>query len=239
MNGGRAPPFFIALTSVLCQYSIAIPTIISSESATLVALLMEGVKTYDEIALLHRLKKDDAEAYIQLYDHYQALLYGYILHFVKVPVLAEDVLQDVFLKLWEVRHRVNPDLSFSGYLYRISRNQVFKLVKKIAVDEDVRLGVMRQLGQNVEEGELKLQWKQYEALLTAAIAQLSPQRQKVFHLCREQGKTYEEAAQELGISRNTVKEHMVLAVRAIKDYLTRHGDISLLYLLFFWMGNKR
>ena len=85
---------------------------------------------YDEKDLLNRLKNDDAEAYIQLYDHYYPSLYVYVLRFVKIPELAEDVLQDVFLKLWEVRHRIDADLFFSAYLYRISRNLVFKQIKK-------------------------------------------------------------------------------------------------------------
>jgi RNA polymerase sigma-70 factor (family 1) len=188
---------------------------------------------YDERALLLRLKNDDEEAYMQLYDHYHPPLYGYILRFVKVPALAEDVLQDVFLKLWEIRHRINPELSFNAYLYRISRNLVFKMMKKISGDEELRLGLMHQLSNTTEESDLKLQWKQYEIILIAAINQLPPQRQKIFRLCREQKKTYDEAAAELGISRNTVKEHMVLAVKAIKEYFKKHGDTSFLFLFFF------
>ena len=188
---------------------------------------------YDEKDLLNRLKNDDAEAYIQLYDHYYPSLYVYVLRFVKIPELAEDVLQDVFLKLWEVRHRIDPDLFFSAYLYRISRNLVFKQIKKISVDEELRSGVMHQLSSLHEHSHLKLQWKQYQESLAAAIDQLPPQRQKVFKLCREQSRTYDEVAAELGISRNTVKEHMVLAVKAIREYFKRHSDTLLSSFFLF------
>lgn len=188
---------------------------------------------YDEKDLLNRLKNDDADAYIQLYDHYYPSLYAYILRFVKITDLAEDVLQDVFLKLWEIRHRIDPDLSFSAYLYRISRNLVFKQIKKISVDEELRLGVMYRLSSLHEHSHGELQWKQYQESLVAAIDQLPPQRQKVFRLCREQNRTYDEAAAELGISRNTVKEHMVLAVKAIREYFKRHSDTLLSSFFLF------
>ena len=188
---------------------------------------------YDEKDLLNRLKNDDADAYIQLYDHYYPSLYAYILRFVKITDLAEDVLQDVFLKLWEIRHRIDPDLSFSAYLYRISRNLVFKQIKKISVDEELRLGVMYRLSSLHEHSHVELQWKQYQESLVAAIDQLPPQRQKVFRLCREQNRTYDEAAAELGISRNTVKEHMVLAVKSIREYFKRHSDTLLSSFFLF------
>lgn len=186
---------------------------------------------FDEITLLKELRDSSSEAFIQLYDHYHPALHAYILRFVKIPAIAEDVLQDVFLKIWEVRQRIDPGLSFNAYLYRISRNMVFKLMKKIAADDELRLKIMRQLSNSAEEGHLKLQWKQYEEILTAAINQLPPKRLQVFKLCRDQGKTYDEAAEELGISKNTVKEHMVAAMKSIKDYLSRNGDI--LRCLFF------
>ena len=191
---------------------------------------MEPV-VYDETALLKRLKEGDTTAFIQLYDHYHHPLYIFILRFVKVPEYAEDVLQDVFLKIWEIRERINPDLSFNAYLYKISRNKVFKLLKKIVTDNAMQTQLMNQLEIATEAPHLKLQWKQYNDLLHKAVDQLPPQRQKVFKLCREQGKTYDEAAAELGISKNTIKEHMVAAMKSIKEYIFLHGELSL--LLFF------
>lgn len=185
----------------------------------------------DEADLLRRLKLGDTDAYMQLYQHYHPALYVYVIRFIKVPQLAEDALQEVFIKIWEIRERINPELSFSAYLYRISRNHVFKQLKKIAADEDLRMRAMLALANTVEDTDTRVRWQQYEALLKMSIDQLPTQRKKVFELCRQQGKTYDEVAAELGISRNTVKEHMVMAVKSIKEYFTRHGDITLVMLL--------
>ncbi|HEY8954501.1 RNA polymerase sigma-70 factor [Chitinophaga sp.] len=185
----------------------------------------------EEAVLLQRLQQGDTEAYIKLYDQYYPSLYTYILHFINIPELAEDALQEVFIKIWEIRERINPELSFSGYLYRITRNHVFKLLKKISADAALRLQVMQELQQQTEDADTQLLWKQYESLLHQAIAQLPPQRQKVFRLCREESKSYEEVAIELGISRNTVKEHMVLAMKSIKFFFYTNTDGILPLLL--------
>ncbi len=194
----------------------------------------------DEKELINRLKVGDTDAYTQLYDKYHPALYAYVLKFVKIPEVAEDILQEVFIKLWEIRKRINSDLSFNAYLYRITRNCVFKLLKKISKDEDMRVDIAYKLINSVNTADLKLQWQQYEAILNSAISSLPPQRQKVFKLCRQEDKSYEEVAAVLHISRNTVKEHMVYAVRSLKDYMWTHADMRfvLLYILFTNTGSQ-
>ncbi|HVI45875.1 MAG TPA: RNA polymerase sigma-70 factor [Chitinophaga sp.] len=186
----------------------------------------------NENVLLRKLQQGDTGAFITLYNQYHPSLYKYVLHFVNIPDLAEDILQEVFVKIWEIRERINPELSFSGYLYRITRNLVFKLLKKIVADENLRTQAMRELHRQTEDADSRLQWKQYESLLREAVAQLPPQRQRIFRLCREESKSYEEVAMELGISRNTVKEHMVLAMKSIRFFFYNHADGGLTLLLF-------
>lgn len=193
--------------------------------------------SYVEVKLLKLLRAGDADAFQQLYNKYHAALYAYIIRFVKIPALAEDVLQDVFIKIWEIRKNVDPTLSFQAYLYRISRNSVFKLIKKIAADKELRNELASYMNAGAKEADVQLQWHQYEQILETAVNQLPPQRQNIFKLCRHEGKKYEEVAAELHISRNTVKEHMVLAVRFIKDYVYQHADIHMI-MAFLLLGGS-
>ncbi|MBS7564102.1 RNA polymerase sigma-70 factor [Mucilaginibacter sp. Bleaf8] len=179
----------------------------------------------DEAAVVARLQCGDVNAFRQIYDYYHGKLFYYVLRFIKVPELAEDVIHDVFLKLWEIREQVKPELSLTGYLYRISRNQVFKLLKQIATQTELQNQIIHIISESITEAESGLQWQEYSVLLQQAINKLPPQRQRVFKLCRQEGKTYEETAALLGISRYTVKEHMVLAMKSIKDYLHHNTDI--------------
>src|SRR5580698_7782022 len=79
----------------------------------------------------------DQSAFAAIYQRYSAGVYQYILRFVKLPDLAEDLVHDVFLKVWESRQRINPELCFAGYLYRISRNHVYKTLHRIATDREL------------------------------------------------------------------------------------------------------
>jgi len=110
----------------------------------------------DETELIDRLKQSDKEAYLALYDKYHLLVYNWSLKLVKSPQLAEDIVQEVFLKIWQIRERLNPQQSFPAFIYRISRNKAFSLLKKISSDEKLNLEVMTHLGNAVENTENKL-----------------------------------------------------------------------------------
>jgi len=193
-------------------------------------LLMNNINEYN---LLKKLKKGDSKAFLELYDRYHLQVYNWALKFVKIPAIAEDIVQDVFLKIWVIRERLNPQLSFPAFIYRICRNRVFSDLKKIAVNERLTLNVIEQF-RSLKESPADLAiWNQYEVLLESAIRKLPKQRQKVFKLCRQEGKTYDEVALELCISKNTVKEHMVMSVKNIREYFYQYGEISFILIFFF------
>lgn len=181
--------------------------------------------------LIARMIEGDESAFTSIYRQYHPALYTYLLHICKIPSLAEDLVHDVFLKVWEIRHRINPALPFTGYLYRIARNHAFKTLKKLAYDEVLQEKVLEHLQFQGNGPEQMVNEKEYNRLFQEALGRLTPQRLNVFRLCRQEGKSYDEAAAILGISRNAVKKHMVLSMRAIHNYIYRHGlVITLLYL---------
>jgi RNA polymerase sigma-70 factor (family 1) len=200
---------------------------------------LPALMPYDDNDLAIRLRANDTAAFEALYEKYHQALYAYIRKFIKVPELSEDILQEVFLKIWEVRHRLNPTLSLQAYIYRIARNAVFKTLKRIAIEEDLQVAIAYQLAENAESVDLQLQWRQYDEILQEAIKQLPPQRQKVFRLCRQEGKKYEEVGMELNLSRNTVKEHMVLATRFLREYIYTHYKVDFILILMFLLFPDR
>lgn len=191
---------------------------------------MPGESNHDDFLLIQRLRQNDDAAYIELYNRYHAKMYSWLVPFVKLPELAEDIIQETFLKIWEIRHRLDPERSFPAYLYRISRNRAFKLLKKISFDKNLRSRVLIQSAIEINDPEKNYQWQQYRQLLDNAVSRLPAQRQKVFKLCRQNNKTYEEVAAELGISRNTVKEHMVKAVQDLRQHFYRCDGVTLILL---------
>ncbi|HRP57368.1 RNA polymerase sigma-70 factor [Agriterribacter sp.] len=184
---------------------------------------------HTEAWLLDQLKNGSEAAFTQLYDRYHRGIYAYLLGFVKVSSLAEDLVHEVFMKIWEARERMEITTSFSAYLYRISRNKAIDALKKIAKDATLRKEVLEWMDPCTTDPEND-RLNRYEALYRDAVAALTPQRRKTFILCKEKGKTYEEAALELGISRNTVKEHMVQSLRFLRAYFAEKEQLTLLII---------
>lgn len=106
------------------------------------------------------------------------------------------------------------------------------LLTRLALHDSATEEIMHrlQIGIHQQTPRENAEWKQYEQILNDAIAALPPQRRQAFLLCRQQGKTYEEACAIMNISRNTLKQHLGLAVETIKKYLKEHGDIVLLVI---------
>ncbi|PVD51638.1 hypothetical protein DC498_14555 [Terrimonas sp.] len=192
---------------------------------------MLGENNQDDSLLIQRLRQNDAAAYIELYNRYHSKMYSWLIRFVKLPEMAEDIIQETFLKIWEIRHRLQPQQSFPAYLYRISRNKAFKLLKKISRDENLRGRVLVRSAIELNDPEKDFQWQQYQQLLDNAVSRLPVQRQRVYRLCRQNNKTYDEVANELGISRNTVKEHMMKAVQDLRQYFYRYDKVILMTFL--------
>ncbi len=180
--------------------------------------------------LLERMKRGDEDAFTSVYRQYHPSLYVFILRYCKIPSLAEDLVHDVFLKIWEIRGRIDPERPFTAYLYKIARNHVFKTLQKVATDRVLREQVLAQLNGGEAVLPEQLDTKEYDRLFHEALNHMPPQRLNVFRLCRQEGRSYDEAAEILGISRNAVKKHMVLSMRFIHDYVFRYGGVTLTIL---------
>lgn len=170
----------------------------------------------------------DEKAFEMIYNRHHRSVYAYLLGLVKNPEIAEDLVHEVFMKLWIIRETLIVHTSVSSYIYRIAHNKAIDVLKQSATDRALRKKILDHLQPSVIALEYSSgQFEQYEALLEEALATLPSQRRKVFVLCRQQNKSYREAALEMGISYNTVKEHMAKALHSLRLFLQQRGVISL------------
>ena len=195
--------------------------------------------SYNEKELLMQLHSGNQAAFATIYLQHNEGLYNYLLKFTKNPALAEDFVHDIFLKVWEKRETIDIKSSFASYLYRFARNYSINHLRHLAVDAKYLKETLRRIELGINDQTLvnDFQWQQYQSLLSEAIGTLTPSKKKAFESVRIEGMTYEQAAAEMGISRNTLKEHLVLAVKAIKQYLLKHGDVALMLLLIIMLDN--
>jgi RNA polymerase sigma-70 factor (ECF subfamily) len=187
--------------------------------------------TTQETALLHRLRDGDEKAFEYLFEGYKRPLYQFINGLVHSEDETEELMHDVFLKVWDNRETIQPDRPLAGFLHTVARNQAFNLlrqrasVRRLHTELPSRVSIPRN---PVEDACVATE---YEQLAQQAIAQLPPRRQAVYQLCTHEDKTYDEAGHLLGISRDAVKDHMVRARRVLHHFFRQYTDISLLVLL--------
>lgn len=188
----------------------------------------------DEKELLLLLLNGSEQAFEKIYKLYSNRLYGNLLKLVKSEAEAQEILQDVFLKVWHNRQSIDIEKSFRSYLFKIAENKVYDFFRKVARDKK-REARLISLGTNeyVPVDEL-LQSDKKSAVLQKAIDSLPPQRKRVFRLCKLEGKSYKEVSELLGISVSTISDHIVKATKSIRDYFENNEQalFSLLIVAF-------
>lgn len=187
---------------------------------------MSSTKNFSEQLLISELKNGNEKAFRKLYDFYYQDIYGYSISLLKSKELAEENVQDVFLKIWLHRENLNPEQSFKSYLFTIARNQAFNLLNKAANDVLLKEEVFYTSEKSHDEGDFSIREEDCKKLKKQAIKQLPPKRKLIFKMSRKQGKTYEEISQELGISVNTVKNQMSKALESIRVFFNAHDGFT-------------
>lgn len=185
---------------------------------------------YNEKALLQLVAEGDELAFTQLFNQYWNTVYAQSLAYLKSVTLAQDVVQEVFLKLWHKRASLPAVERIDSFIFITARNEIINQLRKQLPSANAE-EQLPDSPEKVMRPDQELAHRQQHALLARAIEELPPQRKLVFTLNRYDGLSYEEIAQQLGISRETVKGHMVKALAFVRTYLTTHGDLLLLLLL--------
>jgi RNA polymerase sigma-70 factor (ECF subfamily) len=182
---------------------------------------MSSHKPYDEKEILELLGQGSQYAFTRLFDHYSGQILNTAFRFLKSRELAEEVVQEVFLKVWIKREDLARTDNFQAYLFTMARNQVFDGIKLIAKEAATKIEFARGV-QQVSGADHPLIEKQYQELLHEAVDLLPPQQKQVFNLAKIEGLSHQAIAEQLHISRLTVKTHMAKALQNIRQSLQRH-----------------
>jgi RNA polymerase sigma-70 factor (family 1) len=179
--------------------------------------------------LLDQLSKSDEKAFRALFHLFSGKVYSFSLKLTRSSITAEEMVQDVFLKLWMNRESMATVENLSAYLFMITKNLALNVLKRKAIEEKAKLSFTREHENKHCDTEETVIHNDYEHLLKATINHLPPQQRLVYSMCHQEGLQYEEVAQRLKISRFTVKTHMQQALKTIK---TQFGHIIRMALLF-------
>lgn len=185
-----------------------------------------------ESELLARVAEGDKRAFGVLFEQRQQLIFNIAYKLTKSRTNSKEIVQDVFLKIWNHREELPALDNFGAYINRMARNQSIDALRLLA-REALRTVQLQeeQLKKGDFQTEETLQFQETGRILHLALESLPPQQRKVYQLCHEQGLKYEEAAQALGLSPGTVHAHMKQALKNIRVFLKQMDALLIIMAL--------
>jgi RNA polymerase sigma-70 factor, ECF subfamily len=191
----------------------------------------ESVLNSDE-KLMQEIKADNMFAFDMLFNKYSKRLYKFAYSILKSPEESENIVQDVFLNLWENRNKVGKDSSVKYYVFTIAYNSAISVIRKKARESQF-IDYLKSLQEiNEEPVNLVLEYNELTNKLDDIINNLPDRQREVYLLHRNEGLKYQEIADRLNISVNTIQNHMVRALKTIRKKL---GNYSLIAILFWYL----
>lgn len=185
----------------------------------------------DEKALFKRITEGDEKAFEMLFHAYYANLCRFATGIISDDETAEEIVQDLFVKIWEKRTQLSIDSSIKNYFYRAVKNQCINFIEHNNI-------VAQHISSRQPEKEMEIQPDEHflaaelAQKIEESIASLPEKRREIFRLSREEGLKYREIAKKLNISTKTVEAQMGLAIKTLREKLKHHITFLMLFLCF-------
>jgi RNA polymerase sigma-70 factor (ECF subfamily) len=193
---------------------------------------LKGTKSNTELIKL--LNNGDMVAFDAIYKKYSRRLYGFVFRYTKQETDTEGIVQEVFIKIWQNREKINVYSSFESFLFTIAHNATVNLLKKRAAEQKY-VDHVKSIQRPDEVYELtdELHYKELQQKFQGLLNELTPRQKEIFQLSRDEGLSHKEIAEKLGISVNTVKNHLVTTLSFLKNKLNNSLIISGLFISLF------
>ena len=183
--------------------------------------------------IIRRLKNEDKSAVDELFNHYYARLYHFSKSILKVENGIEDILQDVFVKIWLNRQKIGNAETFNAYVFTITKNEVLNLIRSNLRDNTFRDELFLQAVAQEYQTQNPLEFDEIKTAIDKIVAGLPEKRQQVFILSRTDGLSNKEISKQLNIAEKTVEDHITHSIRYLRSSLKEMGIVSLLYFYLF------
>ena len=188
-------------------------------------LLTDNEKEIQDREWVALLKEGSQKAFEQLYLRHVKHLTNQCKRFLQNEEDAEDLVHDIFVQIWETRDTLNPELSFSGYINTLARNRVYYKFRQLDIHSRFAQSILLNGKDETNETEDTIIANDYKDLLNRIIERLPPKQREIFRMNRIDEMSYQEISELLNISVENVRMHISLALKKIKNHLSKHTDI--------------
>ena len=182
---------------------------------------------HNEKELLHHIADGSEVAFREVYDHYRITVYSFAYTLTHTDTMAEEITQEVFIKVWEKREQLIEIDYFSTWIRTIARNAAYSFFRRITIEKRV-LSQITSEKNDITTPQDSLELHEMEQQIRSVLNQLTPQQQTIYRLSKEEAKSYAEIAVLLNISHHTVKYHLTNINRQLRNTI----GLLLLILLF-------
>lgn len=186
----------------------------------------------NDTILVQKIRDGDEKAFREIYDRYHIQMYYIAKKYVKIPSLAEDAVQDIFVKLWVKRDQLDETKSIKGFLFTMLRNHVLNMLRDNKKEIISITDLSQEQFPRCTLTEDEMLYKEYHDILEQGMAELSDRKREIFELRTLKGHTNSEVADLLKINIRTVKTHYYLSSKFIRTYLKNHAGLLGLLILF-------
>ncbi len=192
---------------------------------------MNNYKTYTDLELLALCKAGDEMGFSEIYDRYWAVLYRHAYKLLKEKIAAQDVVQEVFVNLWDKISDLELQSSLSSYLYAVVRNRILNVIQKEKIHERYITSFGHFMDRSEAVTDHRIREQMLKEKIEQEVAHLPTRMRHVFELSRTQHLSYKEIARELNLSDKTVKKQVSNAIKILRLKLS--GFISLTIWFIF------
>jgi RNA polymerase sigma-70 factor (ECF subfamily) len=191
-------------------------------------------ESFNQEKVLAALINDSQTALAELFDHYYPRLYNFSKAFLKFDDGIDDILQEVFLKVWRSRKDIKSSITFKSYIFTITQHLLINELRSRLNNQKMRDRLAKIV---IAEEYLSFQQVDYDELkrrIDQAVEVLPEKQKEIFKKSRIEGLSHKEIANELGVTTKTVEYHIGQAIRFLKERLSRDGELTLLYFYLFY-----
>ncbi|MBB2147742.1 RNA polymerase sigma factor [Pedobacter gandavensis] len=189
---------------------------------------------YTEQELLEKVAGGNESAFKLLYEKYAGKVYTMGMNYLKSPFLAQDAVQEVFVKVWKNREQLTTLNSFPAWLTTISRNQLINDLQSLIPMESLEAISSEDSGHHQTTTGNEIDYRELEKAIKIGISTFSPRQQQIYLLSREKGLSHKQIASQLNISYDMVREHMSNALKNLRKFLENHYT----HLLLLWLISR-
>ena len=195
------------------------------------------IETTAEKLLLIKLKEGSFQAFEKLYTMYSGKLYNFIMRLSSGnQYMAEEVVQSTFIRIWEVRAKVDSDASFISFLCTIAKNLLMNMYQRQTIEYVYNEYLIKSGVDRDSQTEDNIDLRFLNEYIDSLAEELPAQRKKIFILSKRQNYTNKEIAEMMGISESTVATQLSLAVKFMREQLMKHYDKVIAFLFAFFVN---